>query len=114
MDERLIIETQTAEASAQKQMEVHLARVQKYRDEGYTVITQPDNSFWIYPKNALTGQTDMTAMPTKLWAEPIVTPDDTFEIPAPIDVAPAYTGQPELDYIVRERPPEWLDPAAGK
>ena len=87
-----------------KQLEVHLARVNKYRDEGYTVIKQNDGSHWIYPKNAATGETDLTAMPTKLWAEPVETSDNTFAVPAPVDVDPDYSGEIDVDYSLRQLP----------
>lgn len=98
-----IIETFTESGSAQKQLEVHLARMQKYRDEGYPCIQQPDGSWWVYPKNAETGEPNMDATPTKLWAEPVETPDATFAIPLPVDVEPEFSG----DFTVRRRPDEW-------
>lgn len=89
-----IIETTTEEQSELYAREVHLARVAKYKAEGYKTV-MVDGVEQIVPKNAATGEDMFDSVLVARWDTPRLTPDNTYEITRPTDVDIDLTPSPD-------------------
>lgn len=100
----MIVETMTDIKCSEKEQEAHQARVSYYQSLGHPIVYGLSGPEIVPFRN---GVPDYNAQRTVIWDIPRETPDGTFEIEAPHDVTPSYTGSPQWDYVVRERPEEW-------
>lgn len=103
-----IIQTQTEEFAEYAQLQIHLARVEMARAQGYTIINNPSTGIpEIVPKN-LNGEDNLDAPRTSRWDVPRETPDDTYKVQDwPGVVIP--DGVREHDYNRIPEPIEWLE-----
>lgn len=108
-----IIETQTADKCEDVQSQIHQARVEWARMNGYTIVVAsnvpgvPDGTEGIAPIGA--GQI------TWRWDVPRETPDSTYEIEALPSVLPPnqIEGEWQEDFVQRTRPVEWSQGYSG-
>lgn len=100
-----IIEFKTQKEAAKVANKILIKMIKEAEKEGYFFSRGA-----IYPKNAKTGMIDTTKTPTRIWFEPLESPDGTWYIPDNGDISYKNLGVVGVTalYLKRkERPKHW-------